>query len=147
MAVAEFEGYVARERDKLIRFVDYGGKASLDGVRETPSNPPPTLSDQGIDKNLAKRSRRVARMAVGEFEDYVAKERDKLIRFVEKQKDGCVRGDICTGKNEWYTPAEYVEAARLSADVPSAAWANSWRKCRRLRAEMQCVLGVLKTPR
>src|SRR5215207_9707689 len=39
----------------------HGGRASkIDGVRNTPSNAPPTLAEAGIDKNLAKRARTYA---------------------------------------------------------------------------------------
>jgi hypothetical protein len=34
---------------------EHGGKKSLDGSREQPSNPTPTLADLGISKNRSSR--------------------------------------------------------------------------------------------
>ena len=48
-----------------------GGKRALDGVRNTPSNRPATLSEAGIDKNLAKRARAAASPSEEAFEKMV----------------------------------------------------------------------------
>ena len=37
---------------------EHGGKKQLDGIRNEPSNPTPTLADMGIDKKLSARSRK-----------------------------------------------------------------------------------------
>ena len=47
--------------------VEHGGRAKIDGLRENPSNPRPTLSAARIDKNLAHRARKLAAMAEDEL--------------------------------------------------------------------------------
>lgn len=79
------------------------------GFSENPLKAP-TLGSQGIDKNLANRARKAAKLADDEFDAYVDKEKERVIKLIDSEKG--VLGSICTGKNEWYTPAEYVEAAR-----------------------------------
>lgn len=39
---------------------DYGGRAPIDGTREEPSNPPPTLAELGISKKLSAEAQRLA---------------------------------------------------------------------------------------
>jgi hypothetical protein len=45
-------------------------------LRENPSNPTPTLSEAGIDKNLAHRARRLHAMDDDEFERVVTEGRE-----------------------------------------------------------------------
>src|SRR6516225_4752384 len=53
-----------RKADKLAKPGERGGKKrKIDGVRKTPSNRSPTLNEQNIDKNLAKRAREEAAKA------------------------------------------------------------------------------------
>jgi hypothetical protein len=42
---------------------EHGGRAKVDGFRENPSNPTPTLAQAGIDKNLANRARKAAALS------------------------------------------------------------------------------------
>ncbi len=43
---------------------EHGGRAKTDGLRENPSNANPTLSEAGIDKNLADRARKLEAIAL-----------------------------------------------------------------------------------
>jgi hypothetical protein len=76
-------------------------------VSEKP-DAPISLADAGIDKNLANRARKAARYDGQDFEDRVAEGRAKIQDLV---KDITHMPDF-TGDNEWYTPPEYIEAAR-----------------------------------
>jgi len=61
----------------------HGGRASkIDGVRNTPSNAPPTLAEAGIDKNLAKRARTYAAVPQGQFEQLLNDKRQSENRRV-----------------------------------------------------------------
>ena len=50
---------------------DYGGRTDLDGNRELPSNPTPTLADMGIEKMQSHRWQMVASVPEDEFEDHI----------------------------------------------------------------------------
>lgn len=76
------------------------------------SSKPASLAEQGIDKNLAHRARKAAAMPDNKFEAKVAKQ----VHLAEKAasvtgKAAYPRAEF-SGKYEWYTPSEYVEAAR-----------------------------------
>src|SRR5262249_28532851 len=61
---------------------EHGGRARIDGVRNTPSIIRPTLAMQGIDKNLAKQGRLLGALSDEKFEAVVADARDKVARAV-----------------------------------------------------------------
>lgn len=50
---------------------DYGGRTSLDGNRELPSNPPPTLEELGIEKMQSHRWQMVASLPAEVFEEHI----------------------------------------------------------------------------
>ncbi len=50
---------------------DYGGRTSLDGNRELPSNPPPTLTELGIEKMQSSRWQMVASVPEDVFEEHI----------------------------------------------------------------------------
>jgi hypothetical protein len=51
---------------------DYGGRPSLDGRRELPSNPPKTLSEMGITKDQSSKWQKLAAVPEAEFEDAIS---------------------------------------------------------------------------
>ncbi|CAN5209779.1 hypothetical protein BH10PSE6_BH10PSE6_11410 [soil metagenome] len=66
----------------------HGGRASkIDGVRNTPSNAPPTLAEAGIDKNLAKRARTYAAVPTDQFERLLTDKRQSENRRVVLDPD------------------------------------------------------------
>ncbi len=57
---------------------EHGGKKSLDGTREEPSNPRPTLADVGIDKKLSSRAQAIASIPEEDFEETLAIRKRRL---------------------------------------------------------------------
>ena len=62
-----------RKAGKLAKGGDKNGRKGKAGLRKNPANAPPTLSEQGIDKNLADRARKAAAMPDAKFEEQVAR--------------------------------------------------------------------------
>lgn len=75
-----------------------------------------TLSEAGIDKNLADRARKYAAVPEQEFEDILADRRERIEtenkRVTVNLIEAGVRGTTGTGENEWYTPADHIALAR-----------------------------------
>jgi protein gp37 len=63
---------------------EHGGRAKIDGVRKTPSIIRPTLSMQGIDKNLAKQARALSTLSNEEFEQKVVELHEAVTSTVAK---------------------------------------------------------------
>jgi hypothetical protein len=57
-----------------------GGRPLETGFSKNPVSEAPTLDAQGIDKNLAHRSRKMARMDEVAFEGYVVKEKERALK-------------------------------------------------------------------
>ena len=94
-----------------------GRKSSGDSVVESPENKSATLKELGITPKLSMRSQRVAAVPVEKF--------DALLSQIEAEADkemgttkivsgllSNVPATKFTGDTEWFTPSEYVEAAR-----------------------------------
>jgi hypothetical protein len=69
------------------------------GLADPSDTEPVTLGQAGIDKNLAKRARALARKPDAEFEDYIADVRDTL-RVNPPQENDSVIGDFLVGLKE-----------------------------------------------
>ena len=84
----------------------HGGRASkIDGVRNTPSNAPPTLAEAGIDKNLAKRARTYAAVPQGQFEQLLTDKRQSGNRRVGLDPGiPTAAGDIESGRDQPVAP-------------------------------------------
>lgn len=100
----------------------------------------PTLAEAGIDKHLADRARKLARVDATEFEQRLQEGRARILDVSER-----VRIDVLSagahvgqnsGDNEWFTPAEFIEPARkvlgaIDLDPASSAEANKVVKAKR----------------
>jgi phage N-6-adenine-methyltransferase len=78
-----------------------------------------TLAEAGIDKHLAQRARDAAAMSQEDFEKSVVEQTSGVLNH---RAQG-------TGQNEWYTPAEYIQAVRdvlgaIDLDPASSEVAN-----------------------
>ena len=93
---------------------EHGGRATIDGLRNNPSNARPTLSEQGIDKNLAHHARILGALSDEQFE--------KLVADARVAKRGGARGPLAT-----------AVVARLTSRKPSTACNSRLRKKYRRR--------------
>ena len=108
---------------------------------------PITLSEAGIDKNLADRARKFAAIPEQEFNATITDWRARVEEENERVNvnllaagDKHVRGTFGTGENEWYTPDEHLELARqvlgnFDLDPASSEIANARAKAARIYTE------------
>jgi phage N-6-adenine-methyltransferase len=70
----------------------------------------PTLSDLSISKSQSSRWQKLAALSAEDFEDKTAHAKQNALAAIDGEPH--VHRALGTGRNEWYTPAEYIEAAR-----------------------------------
>lgn len=88
------------------------GRPSKIGSTSNPISAPPTLADLGIDKPLADRARKLARVPEPVLEAHIASVCSRAEKLTTKGAIAAASHVDGYDSDEWYTPDEYIDAAR-----------------------------------
>jgi len=101
----------------------------IGGTKMLPPSDIPTLAEMGLDKKISKLAQDIAELP----EEKLAAVKSGLIALSNVNKNVHVSNN--SGENEWYTPPQYIEAARIvmgciDIDPASSALANKTVKAK-----------------
>lgn len=120
------------QRQKETGGMNTGGRPTEKPLPEGKGFSPP-LSDMGIDYKLSSRAQAIASIPHDEFEEVLATHREEVTAVSDRTMEALGRRapivSLYTGNNEWYTPSEYIESARIvmgsiDTDPASNEYAN-----------------------
>jgi hypothetical protein len=129
---AEIRIRAERKLGEMIKNGQNSGAIETHGGNRKSTSPLPSLNDMGISYDLSSHAQSLASIPEDEFEATLAEHREEQQavtgRTMEKLA-GRAHVTNNSGNNEWYTPSEYVEAARkvmggIDCDPASSEIAN-----------------------
>jgi phage N-6-adenine-methyltransferase len=91
---------------------EHGGKAKIDGSRSQPSNPTPTLKALGVTKTQSSKWQKLARLTAEKFKVRVEHAKAR-VKGMTTSAPSYPKAEF-HGENEWFTPADWIERARLA---------------------------------